>query len=69
MLSLQTKEDAAEIASKLKLGVSFGHIMRTQAEADELFNLYEKEEYILAARHNSYQVSLSQNHFLQPFIV
>ena len=56
LLSLETKRDAAVIASKLNLGVSFGNMMRTQIEADELFKMYEKEEYILAGRRNSYQV-------------
>lgn len=58
LLSLQTKEDAAVIANKLNLGVSFADVIRSQNEADELFKIYQNEQYILVERQNTYQVLL-----------
>lgn len=58
MLSLQTKEDAAVLAKKLKVGVTFGNVVRTQQEADALFNIYHDEQYVLVERQSQYQVLL-----------
>lgn len=60
LLSLQTKEDAANIASMLKLGVSFANVIRSQSEADRLFKIYQDEKYVLAERQNAYQALLKE---------
>eukprot|EP00250_Pteridium_aquilinum_P003672 c13982_g2_i1 orf=436-2622(-) len=58
LLSLQTKENAATIATMLNLGVSFANVIRSQKEADELFKIYQDEQYILSERQNTYQALL-----------
>ncbi|KAH7424728.1 hypothetical protein KP509_11G021800 [Ceratopteris richardii] len=60
LLSSQTKENARVIAGKLKLGVSFPSVIRSQAEALELFEIYDNEQYILVKRHNTYQALLRE---------
>ncbi|KAI5061851.1 hypothetical protein GOP47_0022390 [Adiantum capillus-veneris] len=60
VLSLETKEDAATIASKLKLGVSFRNVIRSQSEADRLFKIYRDEKYVLVERQNAYQALLKE---------
>lgn len=58
VLSLQTKEDASIISTKLNLGVSFANVIGSQKEADELFKIYQDEQYVLAERQNTYQAIL-----------
>ncbi|MCO5551325.1 hypothetical protein L7F22_004826 [Adiantum nelumboides] len=60
VLSLETKEDAASIASKLKLGVSFPNVIKSQSEANRLFKVYRDEKYVLVDRENTYQALLKE---------